>query len=219
MNGSVARRGLRLQGLALALVLSGCAAGIHSHVAQPVAPSHHLSVPVLAVMPVTAEIGSEGLRPDFTEALMDGLAKWYPGVTLIHPRETARRLAESEAATEYALVLSDFARTGVVESSRLGRVADAVGADHFLQVRAAYFREEFLDRELFGHELDQEERQVVTALARIWTDSGPGPLWEASVETRSETDDFTTRRKFNDLVLELVAAIMYEMPLAGRRSE
>src|SRR5690606_1958010 len=102
--------------LALALVgLTGCAAPISTRVQEPVHPSRPAEVTVLAVMPATVEPGSEWVRPTTMEHLVVALRERFPGIEIISPDEVARRLASRSRAQEYASLLQDFERAGVVD--------------------------------------------------------------------------------------------------------
>lgn len=213
MNATEGRRALVLAVLAPAL-LSGCAAGIVTGVSEPVRPRGPAVVRTLAVMPVTMEAGSQGMAPDLMAELIGALEARFPELWVVHPDEVRLRLSASSAATEYAAAMSDYELTGLVESDRLERIADALGATHFLQLRGSYFREEFLSHDLFDYEsVVTEERQQVYAVARLWGAGGGGPVWEAVAHTSSETSTFTHGREPFELVAELVVSLVDRMPV------
>jgi len=207
--------------LGLLCSLSACAPGIRTGVQEPVAPIEPLLMTGFAIMPVTTEAGSEGFRTGIAHTLHLVLEERFPSLTIQGPEEAGRMLALSPAAEDYADLLTDFERTGVVGSDRLSRVTQALGSDYFLQVRGSYTREDFLDPLLFSFdEFAKETRQVFVLVARMWTDRGPGPVWEAIVRTTSETDDFTgNSREVDDLLLKLVDGLADRMPVmpAGGR--
>lgn len=116
----------------------------------------------------------------------------------------------------HAAVVADYERIGVVESARLGRIGDALGVTHFLQVRCSYLSEGVLGSSLFDdHELRTDERQELTAIARLWADRGGAPVWEAVGRTWSETGEFRTRREPYELVTDLVISLVEAMPVEG----
>lgn len=198
----------------LSPLITACAAGMATQVEEAVTPARPLPVRDLAVMPVTTEAGSEAIRPGLALDLCRSLQDRFPDLLIVEPDEARERLARSSAATEYADLLEDYERTGVVQGDRLARVADALGVDHFLQVRAAYLRESFLDTYLFDDELVTEDRQVLAVVARLWSGGGSMPEWEAVIRTRSETDDFDIRsRRIDELVGEVTRALADRAPL------
>ena len=211
--------GKRISGL-MALValwaLSGCSAYMNTGIEEAVAPVEAIPVSEMAIMPVTTETGSEGLRPGLALALEEVLAERFPSVALVGPREAGLRLDRLSVAREYAALLSDFDRTGVVDSERLAPVVQALGTDHFLEVRASYASEEFLDPLLFSYdEFDDETRQTLVLVARLWTRKGPVPVWEAVVRTTSETDDFREEEHtVDELIQQTVESLADRMPVA-----
>ncbi len=211
--GSMRRRAVLLLALPL---LAGCAAGIRTSVSEPVQPSGSIPVGALAVMPITMEMGSEGFRPEVTEGLLASLRTTFPGVALVGPGEVGARLAAGPSATDYAGLLSDFERTGVIESARLGRLTDALGVTHFLQIRAGYASEDFLEPGILdNHATYEGTRQQLVAVARLWGPGGAGPVWEAVARTRSQSGQFWRGRDPSELVGDLVASLVKRMPLGG----
>ena len=196
--------------------LSGCSAYMNTGIEEGVVPATPLPIQKMAIMPVATETGSEGLRPGLALALQEVLAERFPSVFLVGPQEAGERLDRSSTASDYADLLFDFDRTGVVDSDRLAPVVRALGTEHFLQIRASYESEEFLDPLLFSFdEFDDETRQTLVLVARIWNHSGPGPVWEAVVRTTSETDDFREEEHtVDELIQEVVNSLADRMPVA-----
>lgn len=203
--------------LALVWLLGGCAASISTHIHEPVQPARHAEATVLAVMPGTTEAGSEWLRPQTMIRLVMLLDERFPAVQVLEPQEVGRRLTQWSLADEYASMLEDFERAGVVDPGRVTRVAHAVGATHLLQVRAGYAGEELL-RESLNLDgstfLYETEHQTVYAVARLWSPSGSAPEWEAVVRSESEAGPFSRRRDASELVDALVASLVERMPVS-----
>jgi hypothetical protein len=211
---SIFPRGRGMPLLIAAPLLAGCAAGMRTSVEEARVPPEPPDVTRLAVMPLVAEHGSEGVGPDVSLALCRVLGDRFPDLVVFGPEETADRLAASPAASTYGALLADYERTGVVESARLAGVTEALGVDHFLQVHASYLKEEFLDPVLFEDDVVTEDRQVLVVVVRLWGSAGPGPVWEAVVRTTSETDDFQHReRRLDELVYDLVSKLAESIPL------
>ena len=219
MGLEASRRVSNLIAVGAIWALTGCAAGMRIGVEEAVAPVDPIAVTEMAIMPVTTETGSEGLRPGLALAIQEVLAERFPSITLVGPEEAGHRLDRASAASDYADLLFDFDRTGVVDTDRLAPVIRAVGADHFLEIRGSYEAEEFLDPLLFSFdEFDDETRQTLVLVARLWTDRGPGPVWEAVVRTISETDDFREEeRTVDELIQEVAISLVDRIPVADPR--
>jgi hypothetical protein len=198
--------------------LAGCLAGVSTHVSEPVQPATSISVVRLAVMPVTMEMGTEGFRPEVVSGLLSSLRDHFPDVGVLGPDDVGELLASGPSAAEYARLAEDFARTGIVESDRLGRLTAELGVTHFLQLHAGYAKEEFLDTHASFDFHAQEEKQEIVAVARLWGAAGPGPAWEAVARTTSRTSTLTRRRPPSDLVGDMVASLVARMPLEGARA-
>jgi len=195
--------------------LQACTAGIVTDVREAELPPAPRAVTRLAIMPLTTEPGSEYLRPDLGPAVTRVLDRRFPNIVIFSPGESRDRLA-SAGATEYAALLEDYDRTGVVERKRIADLTDALGVDHFLQLRATYLEEEFLDTELFDdEELTTEDREVLAVVVRLWAADGGAPVWEAVVRTRSETGSLDFRTAGRDaLIVELAEVLGERLPIA-----
>lgn len=203
----------RLAGLGWATLLltaSGCTAGMATSIQEAGAPAEPTAVSRLAVMPLTTEAGSEGIRARLDRSLAAALREAFPSLPLLSPEESRRRLSESGATREYARMLEEYDRTGAADARRLRAVAAALEVDHFLQLRASYLREEFLEPYLFDDDLTEEQRQVVAVVARLWRAGSPAPVWEAVVRTESDTDEFHPQPRERDELLEQVARSLAE---------
>jgi hypothetical protein len=205
--------------MVLAPALSGCAAGISTGVSEPVRPFQPIVVSSLALMPVTMYEGSEGLRPDVVATLLSALRERFPDVGIVDVAAAGGRLASGPAARECASLLADYERTGVADAMRVASVTRALGVTHFLAVRVGYESERRMppftnfDR---TQGINSERRQAMVAVARLWSEGGAGPLWEAVAHTDSETSWRTTARRPFELVADLVVSLVEHMPLADR---
>ncbi len=203
---------------ALAPLVSGCfQAVISTHVAEPIRPARSEEIAVLAVMPGVVEPGSEWLRPQAMQSLVRGLAQRFPHVRLIDPETTGARLADQSLAGEYASLLADFERAGVVDPARVDRLLAAVGASHFLHVRAEYsaLGDEEVTSNLDGSPLFYSTtHQTVLVVARLW-ESGNTPSWEAVVRSESRPGPFSRDREPAELIESMVASIVETIPLTG----
>lgn len=203
---------------AAALATVGCSASINTHVVEPVPPSPTALVAVLGVMPATAEPGSEGLTAAFVTHLEEALQAAAPEIEMLGPDAAAERLAAQGLAGEYARLLADFDRAGMVDRAETRRIAEALGVSHFLHVRVAYSGQNALRPyvNLDGTPLlNEEKRQVVQAVARLWADGAATPSWEAVATADSQAGLFRTDRSPDDLANEVVRSLVARLS-AGR---
>jgi hypothetical protein len=150
--------------------------------------------------------------------LVAALADQHPAIEIISPEETAQRLTDRSLAQEYASLLEDFERAGVVDPARVENVLRAVGATHFLHVQVGYFGEG-LQRATPGFDgsplFYSTKRQRLSAIARLWGFARSGPSWEAVASSESEAGPFSRDRQPADLVDSLVFCVAERAPLGG----
>lgn len=212
---------LQARGLLPALLplISGCAASISTHVSEPVRPAQPSEVTVLAVMPGTVEPGSEWLRRETVQQLVLALTELHPSIEIIGPEETAQRLSAQSLATDYAALLRDFEGAGVVDPARVDDVLNAVGATHFLHIRAGYAGEgvERATTNLDGSPLFYSTKhQSLYAVASLWESSGSAPSWEVVARSESEGGPFFIRdREPVDLIESIVRSVAKSIPLGA----
>jgi hypothetical protein len=205
----------------LPVLLTGCfTAPISTTVAQPIRPTQPADVTVLAVMPIVVEGGSEWMRPEAMDALVAGLTERFPGIRIIDPTTAGARLADRSLTSDYAALLADFDRAGVVAPERLEQVRAAVGATHVLHVRLKYSARDA--QEVYpnadGNQLHYSTKhQVASYVARLW-ESGTGPHWEASARSESKPGLWSKDRKPTELLQSLVTSLIGAIPLAGQAS-
>src|SRR5262245_11298671 len=76
----------------------------------------------VATFGLLAPAGLQGLNPSLSHALTAGLAEASPPLQGISTRETLNKLNAKGLATEYADLISGFARSGILERERLQRI-------------------------------------------------------------------------------------------------
>lgn len=200
------------------MALTGCAASISTHVQEPIQPSGPADVEVLAIMPGIVESGSEWVRPQTMESLVLALRERFPEIEILPPDEVARRLAVQSRAQDYAALLHDFERAGVVDAERVEEILGVLEASHFLHIHAGYGGEglqrvtTFLDGSPLYY---STKRQALYAVATLWGPNDHGPSWEAVARAESQGGPLSRDREPSDLVEPLVMSVVEEIPLAG----
>ena len=152
------------------------------------------------------------------EGLVEGLTERFPGVVVLDPATVADRLTARAVAADYASLLADFDRAGVVDPDRVSEILDVIEATHFLHVRAEYAAQglERASTNLDGSPLFYSTKnQTVSIVARLWEASSSGPTWEAVIRTESERGPFSRHRDPSELVESLVASLVERVPLTG----
>lgn len=211
------RRGL-FAGIAspVTLLLSACAASISTQVLESVRPPERAEAVVVAVMPGTAEAGSEWLRSETASKVTRALEVRFTDTEVLAPDEVASRLAARGLAREYASLVADFGHAGVVDPARVEQIIRAVGATHLIQLRAGYSAVEELKAVNLdgGPLLYSAKRQAIFAVARLWSIGASGPSWEAVVRADSKGGPFSRDRTSDDLLVAMALSLVERIPLA-----
>lgn len=213
------RRFVRVWAWAVLAFLPGCAASISTHLSEPVRPDQPTEVSVLAVMPAAVEPGSEWIRPQTVERLVSALQESYPDVEIVGPAEAARRLEAESIAADWASLLGDFERAGIVDRERLRHVITRLEVSHILHIRAGYSGEglQRATTNVDGSPLFYSTKhQTLYAVARLWGSSSGMPSWEAVAQSESEAGPLSRHRQPTDLIDSLVLSMVDRIPLRSR---
>jgi len=173
-----------------AALLAGCSTPFHmsdAHVTS--APSSSsLDIAVLACEPVTtlglvAPAGIQGLSPTVSHALTTALSEASPPIRAIPMPELVNRLTDQDLAGEYATMLSDVARSGILERERLRRIGAALGSRYVLQPGLAEFNQTLVDKfELAGLKIVKTRLSTLRLWLQLWDAQTGHLLWESTGE-------------------------------------
>jgi hypothetical protein len=93
------------------------------------------------------------------------------------------RLNEQGLAAEYADLVSGFARSGILERERLGRIASALGARYVLQPGLGAFSETLADKfEIAGWKVIRTRITTLRLWLQLWDTETGRMLWESGAE-------------------------------------
>jgi hypothetical protein len=179
-----------------AVLLASCASPVHwwdAHtISTPRAPS--LDVAVLAREPVAtlrlaAPAGLQGLSFSVSHALTTALSQASPPIRGVPASEVANQLNEKGLAADYTDMVSDFARSGILDRERLQRIGSALGFRFVLQPGLAEFGQVLLDRfELAGVKLSRVRVNTLRLWLQLWDTETGQMLWESAAEATVTTE-------------------------------
>lgn len=199
-----------------ASLLGGCTAGTATELAEPIRPAERIRIERIALLPVTAQPGSEDAAPVVAEVVRDVLGERAPGATIMGVDEVRDRLGRARLAATLARVLGDYEATGIADPTDLSTLADTLGTPYLLQLRVGYAESEVLREELFSEDVEDEDRREVLLVARLWVAGETGPAWEATARAGSETDAFSVNLPERTAMLRAVARrLMERIPVRG----
>jgi hypothetical protein len=154
---------------------------------EPIRPSQRLVVDQLAVLPVTADAGSEDAIPLVTEAVQEWLAERPGEMTVVSTAEARERIGRGGLAPDLARVFADYDRTGVADPAALDLISEAAGAPWLLQLRIGYAEQEVMREDPLSDDVSDERRRDVRMIARFWHRGETAPKWEGTARAGSET--------------------------------
>jgi hypothetical protein len=203
--------------LAAAVVLptTGCAAGIHTGFEEVHPAAQPVYAERIAVLPVTAEPGSESVRGVIGDSLLRVAERTHPGIRFISSAESLERLNDAGLAERFANLLVGYQQTGIYDRAVLQEVGDALGADHVLQLRVGYEVRNEVGARLFSPgELYEADRKNLHVTAMLWDLRRGMLVWEAAGTSTTRDAEYELPRSLADVVAATAAALAQQMPLA-----
>jgi len=148
-----------------------------------------LSHQPVATTGLVAPAALQGLSTSLSHALVTALATASPPIRAIPAYEIANALNDQGLATEYADLLSGFARAGIMERERLRRIGSALGFRYVLLPGLAQFDHTILDRfEIAGVKVIRMRVTVLRVWLQLWDTRTGHIVWESAGEVATASD-------------------------------
>ena len=148
-----------------------------------------LSRQPVATVGLVASAGLQGHSTSVSHALVAALAQVSPPIRAIAAHEIANALNDQGLATEYADLLSGFAKSGVMDRERLSRIGSALGFRYLLLPGLAQFEHAILDRfEIAGVKLIRTRATVLRVWLQLWDARTGHILWESAGEVATASE-------------------------------
>jgi len=145
--------------------------------------AHVTSAVPVTTLGLVAPAGLQGLSPTVSHALTTALSEASPPVRAMPMPELVNRLTDQELAGEYATMLSDVARSGILERERLRRIGAALGSRYVLQPGLADFNQALVDKfELVGLKIVKTRLSTLRLWLQLWDAQTGHLLWESTGE-------------------------------------
>jgi hypothetical protein len=131
----------------------------------------------------------QGFSTSLSHALVAALAGASPPIRAIAAHEIANALNDRGLATEYAELLSGFARTGIMDRERLQRIGSALGFRYVLLPGLAQLDQVILDRfEIYGFKVVRTRVTVLRVWLQLWDTRTGHILWESAGDVATSSD-------------------------------
>ncbi|MGH7303454.1 MAG: hypothetical protein ACRELZ_09205 [Candidatus Rokuibacteriota bacterium] len=148
-----------------------------------------LSSQPVATAGLVAPAALQGFSTSLSHALVAALANVSPPIRPIRGYEIANALNDHGLATEYADLLSGFARTGVMDRERLQRIGSALGFRYVLLPGLAQLDQVILDRfEIAGVKVVRTRVTVLRVWLQLWDTRTGHILWESAGDVATASD-------------------------------
>ncbi len=148
-----------------------------------------LSRQPVATVGVVAPGALQGYSTSLSHALVVSLAQVSPPIRAIAAYEVANALNDQGLATEYAELLSGYARNGILERERLQRMGSALGFRYLLLPGLAELNHVILDRfEIAGIKVTRTRVTVLRAWLQLWDTRTGHILWESAGEVGASSE-------------------------------
>ena len=137
----------------------------------------------VAVLSVVAPAGLQGFGPFLAHSLDTALSTASPPIRQIPAYETLNVLNDHGLATDYADLLSGFARSGILERKRLRRIGTALGCRYLFLPGLAQLDQILADKfEATGLKIVRNRVVTLRLWLQLWDTEAGRILWESSGE-------------------------------------
>lgn len=164
----------------------------------------------VAVLSAVVGFGLEGYSHVASQSLTQVLARGPRPLKVIPTREMLSRLNREGLATEYAGMVSEYLRSGILNRSVLVKVGHALDVGYVFQPNLAGFSQFTSSRlSVLGLRIFQTRISTMRLSVQLWETRSGEMVWEASGEATLATEDV---REFRIPFEEIAARLWGRMP-------
>jgi hypothetical protein len=148
-----------------------------------------LSQQRVATVGLVAPGALQGYSTSLSHALVTALARVSPPIRAIPAYEVANALNDQGLASEYAELLSGFARSGILDRQRLQRIGSALEFRYLLLPGLAELNYLILDRfEIAGIKVIRTRVTLLRVWLQLWDTRTGHILWESAGEVATASE-------------------------------
>jgi len=205
------------------IVLAGCAGTLtqwgeettYTPRAASFDPKNLKQEPV-AVLHAVVGFGLEGYGHQVSRSLASALMNTSPPIKGIPVQEALSRLNREGLGGEYAQMVSDYAKSGMLNRSTLEKIGRTLNATYIFQPSLASFSQSTSGRfSLLGLRLFQTRITTMRLSVQLWDARTGDIVWEASGEATLATEDVREMRIPFDEIARRLWSHMLEDLLIG----
>jgi hypothetical protein len=205
------------------IVLAGCAGTLtqwgeettYTPRAASFDPKNLKQEPV-AVLHAVVGFGLEGYGHQVSRSLASALTSTSPPIKGIPVQEALSRLNREGLGGEYAQMVSDYTKSGILNRSTLEKIGRTLNATYIFQPSLASFSQSTSGRfSFFGLRLFQTRITTMRLSVQLWDARTGDIVWEASGEATLATEDVREMRIPFDEIARRLWSHMLEDLLIG----
>lgn len=166
-----------------------------------------------AVLNAVVGFGLEGYSQQVSRSLSDIVARNQLPIKTISAQETLSRLNREGLATEYAAMVSEYVRSGILNRAVLEKMGKALNVAYVFQPSMAAFSQSMSSRfSLFGLRLFQTRISMLRLSVQLWDTRSGEIVWEASGEATLANEDVREFRiPFEEIARRLWRRILEDL--------
>lgn len=144
----------------------------------------------VAVLNAVVGFGLEGYSHQVSRSLSSVLAENQRPSKTMSAQETLSRINTEGLATEYAAMVSEYVRSGILNLDGLRKISQALNVRYVFQPSMAFFNQQMSSRlSILGLRLFQTRVSQLRLSAQIWDTRTGEIVWESSGEATLANED------------------------------
>jgi len=148
----------------------------------------------IGVLNAVVGVGLEGYTHQVSRSLSATLEQVRPSFKVISTQDTLSRINREGLASEYAAMVSEYLRSGILNRGALEKIGQALNARYVFQPSMATFSQSVSGRfSAFGLRLFQTRISMLRLSVQLWDTRSGEIVWETSGEATLAGEDV---RKF-----------------------
>lgn len=173
----------------------------------------------VTVLAPQLNVGQEAMGQVFLESLLGSLDRHLDTpakkeVGLVHPYRVARKINQADLTTEYARMMKQYSRTGILRGELLARFRSLVGVRYFaLPILMNFQEKEYPRLTPFGFRMINTARATARFQLQVWDSRTQQIVWEGTSDLTLARDTFLEKPiRFSEIVSETWDALIRKMP-------
>ena len=166
----------------------------------------HSNIKVIAILPVTAGEGLDGLRTFADEQIAARLAARFATIQFKDHQECQNLINAAGLASDYSDALQAYVQTSALDANLIRSICDACGADLLFISRLT------LSSEMKYYGANSVLRQEINFYLQIWSPGAADIVWEANAAAISVETTFDKPAELEQLITNAVDALVEKIP-------